>query len=164
MRSEGENDRGHDASGPYREGKYSSYEGGTRVPLVFSWPGKISPGVSNALVGQMDFLASFASLLDIEIPEGEAKDSRNLLSTFMGESEEGVDYLLQGFKTLGGLRYKHWKYIPARKNKNQPEQLYNLDLDAAEQNNLIGQYPEVTQHMRDMLAKILEAEAMNVFD
>jgi len=161
MGSSGENDRGHDASGPYREGKYSIYEGGTRVPLVFSWPGKIKPGVSDALVGQIDFLASFASLLDIEIPEGEANDSRNLLSVFMGESDEGVTYLLQGFKVQRGLRYKNWKYSI---KKNQPEQLYNLDLDVAEQNNVIEQYPEFTQHMRDMLQKLLEADAMNVFE
>jgi len=161
MGSSGENDRGHDASGPYREGKYSIYEGGTRVPLVFSWPGKIKPGVSDALVGQIDFLATFASLLDVEIPDGEASDSRNLLPVFMGESDEGVTYLLQGFKTQRALRYKNWKYSI---KKTQPAQLYNLDLDVAEQKNLSGQYPEVAQHMRDMLAQILEAEAMNVFE
>ena len=83
-------DRGHDGSGPYRGGKYQPHDGATRVPFVFSWPGKIKPGVSDAaLVGQIDFLASFAALLGVEIPEGQAKDSRNLLPVFMGESDEG---------------------------------------------------------------------------
>ena len=118
-------DRGHDGSGPYRGGKYLAHDGGTRVPFVISWPGKIKPGgVSDALVGQIDFLASFAALLDIEIPEGQAKDSRNLLPVFMGESDQGVEYLLQGFKAQRALRYKNWKF--SIKN-TQPEQLYNLD-------------------------------------
>jgi len=125
-------DRGHDGSGPYRGGKYQPHDGGTRVPFVISWPGKIKPGVSDALVGQIDFLASFAALLGVEIPEGEAKDSRNLLSVFMGESDKGVEYLLQGFKAQKALRYKNWKYIPPRRKANVPEQLYNLDQDVGD--------------------------------
>ena len=163
-RTDEEFDRGHDGSGIYRGGKYKSYEGGTRVPLIFSWPGKIKPGVSDALVGQIDFLASFAALLDIEIPEGEANDSRNLLSTFMGESEEGVAYLLQGFRAQRGLRYKNWKYISGRRKIKQPEQLYNLELDVSEQNNVIEQSPEMAQHMREMLGKIQSADSMKVFE
>ena len=58
----GEVDGGHDASGPYRGGKYQLYEGGTRVPFIIRWPGKIQPGTSEALVSQVDFLASFAAL------------------------------------------------------------------------------------------------------
>ena len=103
-------------------------------------------------------------MLSVEIPEGEANDSRNLLSTFMGESDEGVGYLLQGFKSQHTLQYKNWKYIPARRKIEQPEQLYNLELDVAEQNNVIEQSPEMAQHMRDILEKILNADAMYVFE
>lgn len=157
-------DRGHDGSGPYRGGKYLPHDGATRVPFVLSWPATIKPGVSDALVGQIDFLASFAALLDIEIPEGQAKDSRNLLPVFMGESDKGVEYLLQGFKAQKALRYRNWKYIPGRKKAKEPEQLYDLDEDIGEQDNLIEQNPEMAQHMRDMLKKILAAESMNAFE
>ena len=154
-------DRGHDGSGPYRGGKYQPHDGATRVPFVISWPGKIEPGgVSDALVGQIDFLASFAALLGVDIPEGEAKDSRNLLPVFMGESDKGVEYLLQGFKAQKALRYKNWKYIPPRRKASVPEQLYNLDQDVGEQDNIIEQNPEMAQHMRDMLKKILAADAI----
>jgi len=157
-------DRGHDGSGPYRGGKYLPHDGATRVPFVFSWPGTIKPGVSDALVGQIDFLASFAALLDVEIPKGQAKDSRNLLPVFRGESDQGVEYLLQGFKAQKALRYKNWKYIPPRKKAGQAEQLYNLELDVGEQNSLIEQNPEMAQHMRDMLKKILTANAIRDFN
>ncbi len=157
-------DRGHDGSGPYRGGKYKHNEGGTRVPFVFSWPGKIKPAVSDALVGQIDLFASFAALLNVEIPEGEAKDSRNLLPVFLGESDKGVEYLLQGFKAQKALRYKHWKYIPERRKKSIQEQLYNLAEDIGEQNNLVESNPEMTQHMRDMMQKILAVEAIKDFE
>jgi arylsulfatase A-like enzyme len=157
-------DRGHDGSAAYRGGKYMPHDGGTRVPFVVSWPDKIKPGVSHATVGQIDFLASFAALLDIAIPEGQAKDSRNLLPVFMGESDKGVEYLLQGFKAQKALRYKNWKYIPGRKKAKEPEQLYNLELDVGEQNNLVENNPEMTQHMRDMLNKILTADAIRDFE
>jgi len=158
-------DRGHDGSGPYRGGKHLPNDGGTRVPFVISWPGRIKPGgVSAATVGQIDLFASFASLLDVEVPEGAARDSRNLLPVFMGESDKGVDYLLQGFKAQKALRYKNWKYIPPRRKAKQPEQLDNLDLDVGEQNNVIDQSPEMAQHMRDMLKKLLKADAMNGFE
>ena len=82
----------------------------------------------------------------------------------MGESDKGVEYPLQGFKAQKALRYKHWKYIPPRKKANQPEQLYNLDQDVGEQNNLVETNPEMTQHMRDMLNRILTADAIRDFD
>ena len=156
-------DRGHDGSGPYRGGKYMPNDGATRVPFVVSWPGKIKPGVSDGLVGQIDFLASFASLIGVEIPEGQAKDSRNLLPVFMGESDQGVEYLLQGFKAQSALRYRNWKYIPARPKKNVQEQLYKLDKDIGEQNNIVEQNPEMAQHMMDMMNKMLTADAIRDF-
>ena len=76
----------------------------------------------------------------------------------MGESDHGVEYLLQGFKSQKSLRYKNWKYIPPRRKLEQPEQLYNLAEDIGEQNNLVETNPEMTQHMRDMLDQVLTAE------
>jgi len=157
-------DRGHDGSGPYRGGKYMPHDGGTRVPFVFSWPAKVKPGVSAATVGQIDLMASFATLLDIELPEDAAKDSRDLLPVFMGKSDKGVDYLLQGFKAQKALRYKNWKYIPGRRKAKQPEQLYNLDDDIGEQVNLAESNPEMTQHMRDSLQKILTSDSIREFE
>ena len=60
----------HKATGVYRGGKYSSYEGGTRVPCVIRWKGKIPAGVSDNLVSQIDWFASFASMCGVNLPEG----------------------------------------------------------------------------------------------
>src|SRR5450759_3568629 len=53
---------GHKPAGPLRGGKYSAFDGGTRVAFIVRWPGKIKPGISNALFSQIDLMASFASL------------------------------------------------------------------------------------------------------
>ncbi len=53
----------HKPAGPYRGGKYSRFEGGTRVPFIVRWPGRVKPGTSKALVSQIDFVASFAALV-----------------------------------------------------------------------------------------------------
>ncbi len=53
----------HAPAGPFRGGKYSSFEGGTRVPFVIRWPARVKPAVSDALVSQVDLIASFAALV-----------------------------------------------------------------------------------------------------
>ncbi len=60
---------GHRPAGPFRGGKYSLFEGGTRVPFLVRWPGRVRPGVSDALVNQVDLPASLATLTGRKLPE-----------------------------------------------------------------------------------------------
>ncbi len=69
----------HTPAGPLRGGKYSRFEAGTRVPFVVRWPARVRPGVSDALVSQVDLLASLAALVGQAVPAGEAPDSLNQL-------------------------------------------------------------------------------------
>jgi arylsulfatase A-like enzyme len=62
---------GHNPAGPLRGGKYSAFEAGTRVPFIVSWPKKIKPAVSDAMICQVDFIASFAALLKQAVPADE---------------------------------------------------------------------------------------------
>ena len=140
-------DRGHDGSGPYRGGKYQIYEGGTRVPFIVRWPAKIKAGTSSdAMFNQIDLVASFASFLEIPLAENDAIDSRNMWKTFIGESKEGLPYMLEEARGLA-VRKGDWKYIDNssfKKRKKNGEstqvtvkgQLFNLKEDIMEQNNL----------------------------
>jgi arylsulfatase A-like enzyme len=144
-------DQGHDGSGIYRGGKYQIYEGGTRVPFIVRWPGHVEPGTSDALVSQIDFAASFADLVGVDLQPNEVIDSRNTMAAFLGQSSEGVPFMIEEAGALA-LRKGPWKYIAPRR-KGQP-QLYNLDSDIGEQENVIAEFPEVAERMSTMLESL----------
>ncbi len=149
-KSSKEIDQGHDASGPYRGGKYQIYEGGTRVPFIVSWPGQIKPGKSNALVSQIDFIASFAKMLEIELGQDQAVDSRDTLNAFLGKDEQGLVYTLEEAGRQVAIRYNEWKFIPGKNGG----QLYNLDSDKGELINQVKQYPDIARKLGEQLKRL----------
>ena len=155
----------HKPAGPFRGGKYSNFEGGTRVPFIVRWPGRVKPGVSDALVCQVDFIASFAALTGQQLSAGDAPDSFNVLPALLGESKTGRDHLVEHAGALS-LRKGHWKYIePGQGPKlnqntntelgNDPAgQLYNLADDLGEAKNLASSHPERAKEMFTLLQKL----------
>ena len=158
-------DQGHDGSGIHRGGKYQIYEGGTRVPFIVSWPAKIKPATSDALINQIDFMASFAHLLKFPLPEGEGIDSRNMLPVLLGQSKQGHTAMIEESFGLA-LRIGEWKYIePAKprwpkKRALIPASIYNLKDDPSEQKNLIKQYPEKVKAMRLQLNSMRDSKGV----
>lgn len=152
---------GHTPPGPLRGGKYSSFEGGTRVPFILSWPAGIKPGISDALVCQVDFIASFSNMLQVPIAVGEAPDSKNILQAFLGISKTGRDYLVK--QNGGSIVQGQWKYIEPNKSEpywkltdtetgNSPvAQLYDLRNDIGERNNVAEKYPEKVKELAMLL-------------
>lgn len=165
---QGESDRGHDASGIWRGGKYQVYEGGTRVPFIVRWPERIKPGVSAALVNQIDLLASFAALLNVDLPDGEARDSRNILATLLGEEMSGLPFMVEEANKALALRVGNWKYIRNQKpnvtpgNKSPSEELYNLASDPGEAKNLIGEHKDLARDMAGQLEKIVNGKGIRI--
>jgi arylsulfatase A-like enzyme len=136
----------HTPWGPMRGGKYSLLDAGTHVPFLVSWPGKIKPGVSDALVCQIDFTASFAELTGQPNP---SSDSENVLPALLGLSSDGRNSLILengSGKTL--IREHEWVMIPDYPGEPlykavnietgfSPEiQLYNLRSDPGQKINL----------------------------
>lgn len=160
----------HRPSGPFRGGKYSAFEGGTRVPMIVRWPNKIAAGTkSDALVCHIDFLASFAALVGQSLPEDVAIDSVNVLPALLGKTQVGREELVEQAGGLA-LRQGNWKYIPPRKgsaiNKNTNIELgvdpngflFNLENDPGEQNNLISSLPDKAKAMAERLQAIRDAK------
>jgi arylsulfatase A-like enzyme len=150
----------HQPSGPWRGGKYSAWEGGTRMPFIVRWPGTIKPGRSDALISQVDLLASLAALTGAEIPAGRAQDSRNLLDTLTGRSDHGRDHLVEQGVNMFALRHGDWKYLPEGQVSNRgkigifnrdtidaPGALFYLPEDPNEQTDLATQYPAKAKAM-----------------
>jgi arylsulfatase A-like enzyme len=135
-----------------RGGKYYVYEGGTRVPFIVRWPGQVTPGVSDALVGLVDFAASFAALTGQKIPAGDAPDSVNVLPALLGQSRIGRAKLVEhdGFSLLG-FRDGLWKYIEpdtrARAVYSRSGELYDLGRDLGETNDLDENNPAASKKL-----------------
>jgi arylsulfatase A-like enzyme len=156
---------GHKPAGILRGGKYSIFEAGTRVPMIIRWPGKVQPGVSEALVCQIDFLASFSSLLKKELPKTKAIDSENMLEAFLGKSKTGRQVLIEHAGSLSIVE-GNWKYIePSERSAYDPKtdtelgnakdpQLYDLSKDPSERNNLASQYPDKVKALAEKLLQI----------
>lgn len=159
----------HKAAGPWRGGKYSNFEGGTRVPFIASWPGTIETGTSAALFGQVDLPMTFAGLTNQvnSLPKFALPDSFNLLPALTGKSDDGREHLVEHARTLA-LRVGQWKLIesgggPAiNKNTNtelgtgpQPR-LYNLANDPHEDRNIAAEHTDRVKAMSLKLQQIRE--------
>ncbi|MDF3078383.1 MAG: arylsulfatase [Sphingobacteriaceae bacterium] len=159
----------HKPAGPFKGGKYSAYEGGTRVPTIVYWPNGVKPGVSNALVNQVDFFASFAKLTGQQLGPKAAPDSFDMLDAWLGKTKVGRKEMLEESFTLS-LRQGNWKYIAAQtkptpdwlKNKNiatglsQTPELYNLQTDPGEKHNLINANSKAGEQMAERINYILQ--------
>ncbi len=155
----------HKPGGPFRGGKYSIFESGTRVPFITRWPGRVKRGRSDALVSQVDLLASLAALASQAVPAGAGPDSVNTLPALLGESNVGRRTLVEQGGSLA-LRQGAWKYIAPGKGPkknvqtnielgNDPEpQLYDLSKDPGETRNLAAKHPDRVRAMQEALRKI----------
>jgi arylsulfatase A-like enzyme len=155
----------HRPNGPLRGGKYSIFDGGTRIPFIVHWPARVKPGVSDALVSQVDLLRSLAELTGAKPGPGAGPDSENVLPALLGESRKGREVLVEQANGLA-LRDGTWKCIAPGKgpkmnvNTNtemgtDPEpQLYDLSADIGETKNIAAQQPARVEQMAQALAKI----------
>lgn len=145
----------HKPAGPFRGGKYSSFEGGTRVPFVLRWPAKVAPGKSSAaLVSQIDFAASFAKLAGAN---AKFPDSRDATAALLGENETGRDHVVQQAKELA-IRMGDWKWIPNTKSNpaagGANGSLFNLAQDPGENHNIAKEHPEKAKQLAAKLAAV----------
>ena len=156
---------GHTPAGPLRGGKYSVFDAGTCVPFIISYPGKIKQDVSDALISQVDLLASFASLCNYPLTKNDAPDSYDLLNALLGKSKKGREHLIEHAGTFAVIK-GNWKYIehsnrePYDKyvnielgNSKMP-QLYDMEKDRGEKNNQAEKYPEKAKEMAELMKKV----------
>ena len=146
----------HKPGGPLKGGKYSLNEGGTRVPFLARWPGKVKPGDSPAMICQVDLCATLGKLVGAKSDPTASPDSRDLSPALLGETEVGRDHIIALANGLA-IRMGRWKLIPgaeAAAKNSQPNQLYDLDTDLGETMNLVGRHPEIVLQLKGTLERI----------
>lgn len=148
---------GGTSMGPLRGGKGGpKYEGHMRVPTVAWWPGRIPAGsVTHEIAATIDILPTFARLAGAEVPKDrviDGKDISDLLFAKAGaKSPHGVH-----FYEIDGVRRNQWKLVRLPKGKIE---LYDLDADIGEQNDLSKQFPGRVAELKSLLdahAKVLQ--------
>ncbi len=154
----------HKPAGPFRGGKYSKFEAGTRVPFLVRWPGHVPANqTSDAMFSQIDLLATLADFVGQSYNTTTATDSHSYLDTLLGKSETGRDYIIEHAGQLS-VRKGDWKLIPPSQgpavtaNTNsetgnaQVTQLYDLKSSPWESENVASKHPEVVKDLEAIIA------------
>ena len=158
-------EQGHRPNGPLRGIKSTSWEGGTRVPFVVSWPARLKPGVSDDLVSTLDVPATVCAAAGLAVPEGALPDSCNLLPVLSGEKDAAArdELILQSGNGELAVRSGPWKYIPdldlaegwksPKKDPKAPPRpgLFDLSQDPGETRNLAKENPEQARRLAGIL-------------
>ncbi|HAZ66668.1 MAG TPA: arylsulfatase [Opitutae bacterium] len=162
---------GHTPAGPFRGGKYSVYQGGTRVPFLVRWPGHAPVGkVSEALISQVDFAASFTRIAGGDPAPFVALDSIDVSAALLGSVISTRDHVVsQAMGLVLSIREGDWSFVPGHgrkitKVRNQAEgdgsedvsgdQLYNLAKDPGQETNVITANPAIAARLKDRLETI----------
>lgn len=148
-------------AGPLRAGKGSCYEGGYRVPCIVRWPGKVPAGkVSDAIFATIDFMPTFANLAGYKVPDDRTIDGVDQTQLLLGKSAKGRDTFLYN---RDAIRQGKWKYLRAKhsvpgyaadKERKQVVELYDLNADIGERNNLAAKNPQKASELKKLMETI----------
>jgi len=157
---------------PWRSGKASLYEGGTREPLIIAWPGRVKPGTtSDALIQSTDFYPTLLAMCGMA-PRRDLKfDGHNQVPAILGERSvrdlvfchfphgspaQAVE--IPGFLPGTYVRRGDWKLIRfycANEDWSDRLELYNLREDPGETRNLAAQQPALTRELNERIVGFL---------
>ncbi len=161
---------GHHPSYIFRGHKADIYEGGHRIPLIIRWPDLIKPGsATDETLCLVDLLATCADILQDELPANAGEDSVSNLPLWRGEPldsplrEATIHSSVDGSLSIRQGRWKlemcpgsgGWSYPrPGEESADSPPlQLYDLDTDIGERQNLSEQRPDVVEQLKSLLTQ-----------
>ncbi|MBE0652441.1 MAG: arylsulfatase [Bacteroidales bacterium] len=165
----------HNPNAPWRGMKADLWEGGHRVPFVVSWPGEFPENsISGEPICAVDIMASIAKIVNYKLPQDAAEDSYDISGLFLGENlgiEAGQEPVREALihHSMDGsfaIRKGKWKMIPSLGSRGWTiprsvdaegseikGQLYDMEKDPEEKDNLWMEHPEVTEELNTLLEK-----------
>ncbi|MCA8971939.1 MAG: arylsulfatase [Planctomycetes bacterium] len=172
---------GHRSMGPLRGLKRDVYEGGHRVPFVVRWPRVVAAGrVTDELIGQIDIMATLASALGVEVPEGMAEDSRDQFPLWRNVNHSMRSVLVHNtYAKVYGIRMGPWLLIdgPTGQHSKAPAdflrengyvmeepppavQLFDLATDLPQRHNVAGEHPAEVEMLKTLLTTVREQSSI----
>jgi arylsulfatase A len=163
---------GHHPSYIFRGHKADIYEGGHRIPLIIRWPGKIKAGtVCDETVCLCDLLSTVADILGVALPDDAGEDSVSNVPIWLGQDlptslrEATVHSSLDGSLSIRQGRWKlemcagsgGWSYPRPGSDYEGllPAQLYDLEADVGERNNLYEAHPSIVPRLEELLTRYI---------
>jgi arylsulfatase A-like enzyme len=143
------------SSGPLRDGKATTYEGGIRVPGMVRMPGRVPASrVSQAIFSTVDWMPTLASIVGFPVPSDRHLDGLDQSDLLFGKNERGVRETLAYYHLtdLQAYRYRNWKYVLPK--ANQGAQLYDLANDLSESKDVATANPDIVA----LIEKLIEKE------
>lgn len=142
------------SSGGLRGVKRDLYEGGIRTAFIASWPGKIVPGsTSDHISAFWDLYPTFADIAGAEM--GSEIDGISFLPSLTGQDrQEEHKYLYWEFSSRGGrqaVRMGKWKAVLYNLNRGGELELYDLEADRVEANDIAASHPEIIEKIQSIL-------------
>lgn len=145
--------QGVDLKKNFKGHKAQIHEGGHRVPFTIKWPNHIPANSTCAeVISLNDLMATFADILEIELPENAAPDSYPITPLLDGKSKtlpNRPHIINHSYSGQFAIRDGKWKYIPGKAPK-----LYDLHADPKETKNLSDDNPEIVTRLQTSLEKI----------
>ncbi len=168
----------HKSTGTFRGMKSDAWEGGHRMPLIIRWPGHVDKySTSDQLVCFTDFMATFASVMGIQLPEDAGPDSIDFLPALLDKSVADQSLRKQlvmqagSHKTTMAIRDGDWKLITnlgsggfSKPTFTEPVedgpagQLYNMTNDPGESTNLYQEQPKIVARLVSSLGQTVRKE------
>jgi len=165
--------KGHFPSGEFRGYKADAWDGGHHVPFFARWPGVTRPGATcRQLTCHTDLLATCAEIVGAKLPDSAGQDSVSIMPLLKGHDKpirEAVVHHSASGKFA--IRRGKWKLLlcassggwakpgdaEARKDGLPDIQLYDMDADISERENLQDKHPEIVAELTDLLQKYVGA-------
>jgi len=160
-----------DSNSNLRGIKRDLYEGGIRVPFIASWKGKIKEGTTSDFTGAFwDLFPTFQQIAGIAVAKSSMTkapvriDGISILPTLLGKGgQQQHDYLYWEFHENDGrqaVRWKQWKGVrlSVNKVKDAPVELYDLNKDPSEKNNIAPEHPDIVKKMTAILQQAHRAD------
>jgi arylsulfatase A-like enzyme len=144
------------STGPLRAGKYSTFEGGVRVPAIFWGPGRIKPKVETRPAILLDVFPTFLGFAGANMPQGAIVDGRDLSGVLSGNGRrEGEEFFFYFKDELQACRSGDWK-LKLGEKAGEAAMLFDLGKDQAESTDLAKEHPEMVARLRGRMKEFEE--------
>lgn len=149
---------------PFRGKKGEVYEGGVRVPTTVWWPGKLSPRKESTPCCIIDWLPTLCAFAGVKVNETLKLDGEDLSEMLLDKNQvkqRGIYIAGPNWRSVA-VRRGHWKLVEHRKDENRNYELYDLNRDPTERNDLAGDQPKILREMIQVLSELSRADRDSV--